>query len=256
MSKIFGPVLFIIRFILFFIWSFIVASYAVFCRLLPKWKSIKVLTVAAEVWAYGAARIFGLKVKIYGDRRSVHGLVVSNHQSHVDIFLLGSIFPLRFAPKSDVAKWPLLGWIIRTSRPIWVNRSSKQSSLDTMNEFAQTVKHGINLIAFPEGTTSNGKGDLFPFKSTTFEAAMHGNVPVCPVLIVYENDSVPWALEDPTPFFVHALRVFQMFQIKAELHILDPVLPKEGENRKEFCREVYDIMNERYREIIFLKNKK
>jgi 1-acyl-sn-glycerol-3-phosphate acyltransferase len=255
MNNVFGPVLFIIRFILFFILSFIIASYAMLCWLLPKWKSVKALAVASKIWAYGAARIFGLKIKISGNRKSVHGLVVSNHLSYVDILLLGSIFPLRFAPKSDVAKWPILGWILGSSRPIWVDRSSKYASLNTMKEFSETVKNDINLIAFPEGTTSDGKSDLFPFKSTTFEAAMQGNVPICPVLIVYEQDNISWAIDNHTPLLIHAWRVLQLFQIRAELHILKPVVPPEGGRRKEFCRDVYNIMNERYREIISLKNK-
>ena len=255
MSNVFGPVLFVIRFILFFIWSFIVASYAVLCWVLPKWKSVKALTAASRVWAYGAARIFGLKIKICGSRKSVRGLVVSNHLSYVDILLLGSIFPLRFAPKSDVAKWPILGWILGSSRPIWVNRSSKHASLNTMKEFSETVKNGVNLIAFPEGTTSDGKGDLFPFKSTTFEAAMHGNVPICPVLIVYKQDNISWAMDDHTPLLIHVWRVLQLFQIRAELHILEPVVPPDGGRRKELCRDVYNIMNERYREIISSKSR-
>ena len=255
MNNIFGPVLFIIRFILFFILSFIVASYAMFCWVLPKWKSVKALTAVSQIWAYGAGRIFGLKIKIYGSRRSVHGLVVSNHMSYVDILLLGSIFPLRFAPKSDVAKWPILGWILGSSRPIWVDRSSKYASLNTMKEFSETVKNGINLIAFPEGTTSDGKGELFPFKSTPFEAAIHGNVPICPVLIVYEQDNISWARDDNTPLIIHVWKVLQMFQIKAELHILKPVMPPAGGRRKELCKDVYNIMNERYIEIISQKNK-
>ena len=256
MNNMFGPILVIIRFILFFIWSLIIASCAMLCWLLPKWKSIRALTVAAEVWAYGSARIFGLKIKIYGNRKSVHGLVVSNHLSYVDILLLGSIFPLRFAPKSDVAKWPILGWILGTSRPIWVDRSSKQASIDTMKKFAETVINGINLIAFPEGTTSDGKGNLFSFKSTTFEAAMYGNVPVCPVLIVYEQDNISWAVDDHTPILIHIWRVLLLLQIRAELHILEPIIPADGGRRKEFCKDVYTIMNERYREIISLKNKR
>lgn len=255
MSNVFGPLLFIIRFILFFVWSFIIASYAMLCWLLPKWKSVKALTTASKMWAYGAAGIFGLKIKICGNTKSVHGLVVSNHLSYVDILLLGSIFPLRFAPKSDVAKWPILGWILGSSRPIWVNRRSKQASLNTMNEFSETVKNSINLITFPEGTTSNGKGDLVPFKSTTFEAAIHGNVPVCPVLIVYEQDNISWAVDDHTPLLVHVWRVLQLPQIRAELHILEPVIPQEGKHRKELCRNVYNTMNERYKEIKLMLKK-
>jgi len=230
-------------------------SYAVFCWLLPKWKSVKALTKASRVWAYGAARVFGLKIKIYGNRKSVRGLVVSNHLSYVDILLLGSIFPLRFSSKSDVAKWPILGWVFRASRPIWVNRSSKQASLNIMKEFSETIKNGINLIAFPEGTTSSGKSDLYPFKSTAFEAAIHENIPIYPLLIVYEQDIISWARDDYTPFFIHVWRVLQLFQIRAELHILETVAPQEGESRKVLCRNIYDIMNKKYREIISLKNR-
>lgn len=203
----------------------------------------------AKLWARGEAFIFGIKVKIHGDAKGHTGLIVSNHVSYMDILLLGSIFPLRYAPKDDIKSWPVLGWGLGLSKPIWIKRSSKHSAVKVLTDFKNTIDNGINLIAFPEGTTSSGKTDLIPFKSTTFEAAISGGFSVYPVLLKYEDDGVAW-YGDGDSLLVHAWKVLCKRQIKADLYILDPILPDKNTNRKDFCAAVYEIMNENFIKIL------
>ncbi len=207
----------------------------------------KRLTNAARVWGSGLSKILNIKIKVYGNTDKVHGLIVSNHLSYVDILVTATVFPLRFTPNSDIANWPFLGWFIRCSKPIWIDRKSKQSSKKTLQEFINTLRNNINLIIFPEGTTTDGKNGLLPFKSTTFEAAVKGNLPVYPILIHYKEDLdhlVSW-YGDVT-LLSHLWKVFGMKEIEAEVHILNPI-PPSSKCRKDYSAEVHKIMNAEYR---------
>ena len=158
-----GTILFIVKFILFFVWLFIVGGIAVyFYYFKTGWVSIRILSHCAKLWAKGSAVVFGLKIKIHGDTKNHAGLIVSNHVSYIDIFLLGSVFPLRYAPKDDIKNWPVLGWGLGLSKPIWINRSAKQSAKKVLHDFKNTIENGINLITFPEGTTSSGENRFTP----------------------------------------------------------------------------------------------
>jgi len=207
----------------------------------------KRLANAAKIWSRGLSKILNIKIKVHGNIDNVNGLIVSNHLSYIDILVTGTVFPLRFTPKSDIADWPFLGWFIRCSKPIWIDRKSRHSSQKALNEFINTLRSNINLIIFPEGTTTDGKNGLLPFKSTTFEAAVKGNLPVYPILIHYKEDTdnlISW--HDDTSLLEHVSKVFGMKKIKTEVHILDPIFPL-SKKRKAFSSEVHKIMNAEYR---------
>ena len=242
------------RIILIILWFFIMYFYALYVRYLSikgkgEYASIKRLSVAARVWSSGLSKILNLKIKVHGDPSNVKGLIVSNHLSYLDILTTGSVFPLRFTPKSEISNWPFLGWFIRCSKPIWIDRNSRQSAKKVLIEFIETLKNKINLIIFPEGTSTDGKDGLLPFKSTTFEAAAKGNLTVYPILIHYEEDDdehvISW-YGDIT-LFDHAWKVLGMKQINAEVNILDPLSPSL--NRKIFAQNTHNIMDKTYREL-------
>ena len=216
------------------------------------WDGIKKITRIAQLWSRGAVRIVNLKVKVFGDidKEVPVGLVVSNHQSYVDIITHGMFFPLRYAPKSDVRKMPVLGSFIAISHPVWVDRHSRQSSKRTSEEFIETMKRDMYLIVYPEGTSSDGRQGVLPFKSTPFEAVMDENLPIYPVLIRYPEvpgrDTVCW-YGDMT-FFPHMWKALGRPDIDVELHILPPVRPN-GMSRKEMAAHMHEMMDTEYRRI-------
>ena len=243
-----GILRFVYRFILFWIWTAIMAIYGIILGG-RSWPAIKRLTIAAKIWTSGIAKILGLHIKVFGDTSKCNGLIISNHMSYVDVFLLGAIFPLRYTPRSDIKYWPVLGQALWVSRPIWINRSTKQSAGQALDEITESLRNKINIIAFPEGTTGSGEGDLLPFKSTVFEAAVEEDVPVHPVLIHYKNDEnirISWYGNDT--LFGHAWNLLKAKKIEAEVHIL-PAIYANGKNRKELAKNAYIVMNSRYREL-------
>ena len=115
------------------------------------------------------------------------GLIVSNHTGYVDILVHAAVLPIRFASKSSIRSWPLLGWFLRTGRPIWVDRSSPRKSKLVAQQFKDNMDHGLSLLVYPEGTSTDGESGILKFKSTPFAAAIDGDKPVLPTLIRYRK---------------------------------------------------------------------
>ncbi|MCF7791356.1 MAG: 1-acyl-sn-glycerol-3-phosphate acyltransferase [Victivallales bacterium] len=214
------------------------------------WNAISRLAAATKLWSKVNSAIIGLKKYTYGNKPEVSGIIVSNHLSYLDILTTSSLFSIRFSPNTDIAKWPLAGKYLGLSRPIWVDRSSRQGSKKTLNEFIETLQHGIDLIVFPEGKISDCRQGLQKFKSTVFESAIKGKFPVIPILIHYHDYDVCWT-ELTLP--QHIWRVLKMKKVKVDVHYLDSIYPEKGENRKSFAERIHKIMNKKYFEL-YLSN--
>jgi 1-acyl-sn-glycerol-3-phosphate acyltransferase len=230
------------------LWSALIALWSSPCRLRGRWKDIKELSRFAQLWSKGVAKIVNLRVKVSGEvPRLSGGLVVSNHLSYLDIFAHGSVLPLRYSAKAEIAKWPVLGWYVGLSRPIWTDRESRQASKKAVRDFAKTMKRGMYLIVYPEGTSTDGKNGILSFKSTPFEAAITGNAPILPVLTRYKEapggPTVCWY--GSMTLLPHVWRVLKSPFIEAELHFLRPIFPS-GRSRKELASFVHGIMAREY----------
>jgi 1-acyl-sn-glycerol-3-phosphate acyltransferase len=215
------------------------------------WGGIKRVTKITRIWGWGISKIIGMNIKVYGDPKKIEGgIIVANHHSYLDIIAHASVFRIRFTPKVEIASWPVLGWILGLNRPIWIDRKSKQSSHKTLAEYRETLEHGINLIVYPEGTSSDGTG-ILPFKSTPFEAVSSGNHKIYPVLIRYMQKpgepTLCW-YGDMT-LLPHCWHILGRPSINVEIHIMDPLMP-EGRNRKELAAFVHDYMEKKYFEIL------
>jgi lyso-ornithine lipid O-acyltransferase len=237
-------------------WFFIMTFYAFYFHITftikgkSKQDLIKRLSYAAIIWGKGLSWILGLHIKTTGNVDSVNGIVVSNHLGYLDILTLSSVFPIRFTPKKEIASWPLLGWFIRISLPIWIDRKSKQASINIAKSFSDTVKNGTCLLLFPEGTTTDGKHGLLPFKSAAFEAAAKENITLSPVLIRYiEKDKVPICWFGNATLITHIWNLFGQKRIDAELRILNPIKP-DGKDRKSLSKEIQEYMEIKYKEVI------
>jgi 1-acyl-sn-glycerol-3-phosphate acyltransferase len=212
------------------------------------WGAIKRVTYCSRVWGRGFIHILNVKITINGDPDSFKGgLIVSNHMGYLDILVHGSIFPIRFTPKIDIRYWPILGWYLGISRPLWIDRSSKQKSIDAFEQILATMKHGIPLLVYPEGTSTDGENGIKTFKSTPFEAVAASDFPILPVVTYYEpmEDGLPVAWFGDMTLMPHLWRILGYKSINVEVHIL-PQVKCEGRSRKELAAYVHDLMEKEY----------
>ncbi len=143
----------------------------------------------------GMCGALGLGIRVIGqpatrgDGRPV--IFVSNHSSWLDVLVLGARLEASFIAKEEVARWPVVSWIAKLGRTVYVRRA-RASTARERDEMRARLAGGDSLILFPEGTTSDGSRVL-PFRSAFLSVAElpvtpDGKPPVVqPVSVVYDR---------------------------------------------------------------------
>lgn len=131
----------------------------------------------------------GIDVKVIGEENLAHKpfVAISNHQSTLDILVLGRMFPkgCTVTAKKSLKYIPLLGWFMTLSGTFFLDRSSREKSVKTLNKGLQQIKEKKRALwIFPEGTRLYATDlDILPFKKGAFHLAQQGNIPIVPVVV-------------------------------------------------------------------------
>lgn len=114
--------------------------------------------------------LIGLRVTTQGTpARGGPVLIVANHVSWLDIVALGSLGPLSFIAKAEIAGWPVVGLLAKAQRSIFVDRGRRAATASVNRDIAQRLAAGEAIVLFPEGTTGDGNRVL-PFRSALLGA--------------------------------------------------------------------------------------
>ena len=143
-------------------------------------------------WHRIMCRVIGLRVRVDGSlSRQRPLLLVANHVSWKDILVLGSLADVVFIAKSEVRGWPVLGWLARLQRTVFVQRDVRRTTGAQISDVSARLVSGEVVVLFAEGTTSDGNR-VMPFNSSLFGAASaalpfaaKGKVYIQPVSIAY-----------------------------------------------------------------------
>ncbi len=135
-----------------------------------------------------------------------HYVLVSNHQSMLDILVLLAVLPhhFKFLAKKELFSLPFLGWHITLAGYIPVDRKSAESGRRAIHKANHYLSEGISVLFFPEGTRSLD-GEIHEFKAGAFKLAQEHHVEVLPVVIDRTYDAIPknsWMIQKPTTFLV------------------------------------------------------
>ncbi len=149
----------------------------------------RILAHATRLWAKALLTMIGLRVTPHGrrcDLRSTDHLLVSNHQSYLDIIIIASIFPTLFIAKMEVSRWPLLGWLAKLGGTIFVNREDTRSGVGCAYRVSRTLRDGVSIQLFPESTTSDGS-TVLPFKGLFFASPIRARKRILPLTIKFQS---------------------------------------------------------------------
>ena len=114
------------------------------------------------------------------------GLLVSNHISWLDIFVINAVVPSAFVSKDDVKSWPILGWMSQRADTIFIERGNRRAAHRTSEHLNDCLRRGQRVAIFPEGTTSDGHGVL-PFHGALLQAAVESECRVQPLALSYRD---------------------------------------------------------------------
>jgi len=118
-------------------------------------------------------------------------VIVGNHQTELDILMLGSVFPqsCSVTAKKSLKQIPFLGWFMTLSGTVFIDRADRSAALKVFEGAARVMKERQqSVFMFPEGTRSYSvEPMLLPFKKGAFHFAVQAQVPILPT--VAENYS-------------------------------------------------------------------
>lgn len=175
--------------ILFFIFSFIFLVPLVF--FMGKEKGIRFSRKLAKYWGKSIIDKTGSSVEFfYKNREIIESLkdepvvIVSNHQSNMDIPVLLGYFPkdMGFVAKKEMETWPAIGGWMKKIQCVFLDRNNPRAGIKTMQEAVEKIKNGYSVVIFPEGTRSK-TGEIGEFKKGSFKLASDSGVKIIPVSI-------------------------------------------------------------------------
>jgi 1-acyl-sn-glycerol-3-phosphate acyltransferase len=141
----------------------------------------------ARVWSWLILKTGGIGVRVEGMEHVKPGapaIFCVNHQSSMDIpVLLASLpFQFRFVAKRSLFRYPFMGWHLRRSGHIAVERNRPGEARKSLDAAISRIRDGYPVVVFPEGGRSR-TGEILPFKAGAFHLAIRSGVPVVPVTL-------------------------------------------------------------------------
>lgn len=201
-----------------------------------------------------ACALIGVRITQVGERtQDSPVLLLSNHASWLDISVLGAVAPVVFVAKSEVANWPVFGWLAKLQRTIFVERERRQKTGDAARAMGDRLLGGDVVVLFPEGTSSDGIR-ILPFRSaligavhhTISDQTHHERVTVQPVSIAYVRyggvpvgralrDKVAWYGE--TELVPHLMNILSSGAVDVTVSWGEAVAYGVNADRKQIARD-------------------
>lgn len=118
-------------------------------------------------------------------------VIISNHQSVLDILILNCLrYRFRWISKIENRKLPVLGWYLRMAKYITIDRGNPDSKAVMMQKSVDSLRQGISIMIFPEGTRSLNT-EIGPFKLGAFQMAIMADKPILPVIVDGTGNALP-----------------------------------------------------------------
>jgi 1-acyl-sn-glycerol-3-phosphate acyltransferase len=171
-------------------------------------------------------------------------LIVANHISWLDIFVLNTLQPARFVAKAELRRWPVVGWLSASVGTLFVERERRRHARSINLRAADALRLGDVIAIFPEGTTTDGM-TMLPFKGSLLQPIVDAEGHVQPIAIRYRDaggtQTVAPAYVGDTSFMTSFWRVTGEPGLVAELHLV-AALPARARHRRELARAAEDAI--------------
>lgn len=222
---------------------FILATVIYLFSLVFDSKQKKILHLFTSFWASLYSWFHPLwKLKILGRENIADNhtyVMVSNHQSMVDILILFRIFAhFKWVSKIENFKIPFIGWNMRYNDYIQLERGKVKSNFQMIQDCTRSLQNKNSVMIFPEGTRSED-GNIKTFKEGAFVLALKNKTPILPIAIKGTSNSLPKG------------GVVFTGKSKMEIHILEPIPYESFQNlsSEELTSKVQEIIQKKFSEI-------
>ena len=200
-------------------------------------------------WSRHLMRVLGIRIQIVDAPASLYHatVVVGNHVSWLDIFLIYTEAPGLFVAKSEIRAWPIIGGVIDRVGTLFIERGSPRHARTINSQIVESIAAGRVLCLFPEGETSLGDS-LLPFHAALLQPAIEARAKLFPVALRYKDADgrlcTAASYAGDTTLLRSLWQIVSQRTLIAELHFLDPVDAADAD-RRTLARNLESVIAER-----------
>jgi 1-acyl-sn-glycerol-3-phosphate acyltransferase len=171
-------------------------------------------------------------------------LLVLNHISWVDIFVINARSPATFIAKSEIRSWPVVGWLCTLVGTLYIERGRPKAARKATRTIVAELERGVLIAIFPEGTTTFGQS-LEPFRPALFQPALEAAATVQPIALRYldsagkHSDAAGFVGE--TSLLESVWTIVSAKHIVAELDFLAPIAA-HGQTRRALAQRTEAVI--------------
>ncbi len=190
--------------------------------------------------------ILGMRVETRGTiSTTIPTLFLCNHMSYLDTISIASIIPAYFVAKSEVANWPLIGYLTTLQGTLFIDRRNKKGAAEQGMAMIDVMRQKKNIVLFPEGTSTDGS-EVKIFKSGLLQSVLDMNdvdVMIQPVSIAcYGKDGIQnrYAWFGDMTLMPHLWKVFETTGLRVRFTFHEAFKASRFSDRKilgEFARK-------------------
>lgn len=200
-------------------------------------------------WSRSLLAILSVRVRVHGTppiERHAATMLLSNHVSWLDIFVIASTVPSRFIAKSEIRGWPVVGWLIARQGTLFLERARRHDTARINGSVNEALAKGYCVAVFPEGTTSDGT-EVKPFHGSLLQPIVHAHGVAAPVALRYvtaegEIDDYPAYTGERTLWDSLKL-IASRRELFAEIHFL-PQVTASGKHRRDLAEHTARLIAE------------
>ena len=221
------------------------------------WAKRRFLVEQVHLDTQALLRNLNFEVKVVGAEHideNENYLMVGNHMSYMDPFVLASAHPTLFVTSVDMRETPVLGQICQMAGCIFVERRNRTTIEKDIGEMTDALKSGLSVTIYPEGRATDGR-NVYPFKKSLLMSAVFAEKNILPIMIRYtELDGRPFTFENSDEiawhgdmaFGPHFMNLMKMKSVKVELHFLPIILVTPESTRQELAEKAHKVIRDAY----------
>jgi len=196
-------------------------------------------------WSAKTMRILGVRPVVNMPPEFSHdqfkrgAMLVANHISWLDVFVILATRRVHFVSKHEVRDWPVVGWLAARAGTLFIQRAKKADTARINQEMHALLSDGAWVAIFPEGTSTDGRS-LLRFLPSLFQPAVDENLPVLPAVLQYQTPEGVYtsavAYCDDISFGQSLWRILGEKAIVARLSFCMPI---RGSSRRQLAEAAY-----------------
>lgn len=195
-------------------------------------------------WSRHLLTVLGVRIQAeHAPSLQGGALLVCNHVSWLDIYLIHSARRVYFVSKSEVRGWPILGWLAQQGGTLFLNRGRRADTARVNHSMGELMQQSAWVAVFPEGTTSDGRG-LRRFLPSLLQPAVTLGCPIIPAALRYRTRAGDYteapAYIDEISMWGSLKRIISEPGLVAELKFGEPFVPDR--HRRELATHAESVV--------------